>query len=286
MPESSSLDLVVQAKPFTELTPVSLNMMTISRADPTAQLIHVLTLLVRDRTRASSIALAPDDSTNPRVQLVVSLPPLDISTMRLLALIVPATALLPYVLAQVQVWGQCGGMACQCLPGSQPPTSGLPPTPTTSTITTTTTNSPSCTPSPRGALQPRATGPPIAALDGWAAGSYLQKDRNSDAAILGSFSTRGWLIGSGSLRLINYSGTCILFLYLNILPAATSYKPLAFQQTGTTFNWGFNGPNSTLSTSDGFNTFVTCSGGALYLQTGTDVPSGSCTTTRLQIGQY
>ncbi|CAE6357023.1 unnamed protein product [Rhizoctonia solani] len=226
--------------------------------------------------------------------------------MRLLALIVPATALLPYVLAQVQVWGQCGGMAwtgpttcvagssctlinpyySQCLPGSQPPTSGLPPTPTTSTITTTTTNSPSCTPSPRGALQPRATGPPIAALDGWAAGSYLQKDRNSDAAILGSFSTRGWLIGSGSLRLINYSGTCILFLYLNILPSATSYKPLAFQQSGTTFNWGFNGPNSTLSTSDGFNTFVTCSGGALYLQTGTDVPSGNCTTTRLQIGQY
>ncbi|ELU40948.1 fungal cellulose binding domain-containing protein [Rhizoctonia solani AG-1 IA] len=208
--------------------------------------------------------------------------------MRLLALIVPATALLPYVLAQVQVWGQCGGMdwahymrgrkqlhldqPIQCLPGSQPPTSGLPPTPTTSTITTTTTNSPSCTPSPRGALQPRATGPPIAALDGWAAGSYLQKDRNSKRMV-----NRKWKPSFDQL-----------FWYMHIVPVL-EHPPcsnILQTQSGTTFNWGFNGPNSTLSTSDGFNTFVTCSGGALYLQTGTDVPSGNCTTTRLQIGQY
>ncbi|CAE6451888.1 unnamed protein product [Rhizoctonia solani] len=224
--------------------------------------------------------------------------------MKFFSILAPVVALLPCALAQAPAWDQCGGinwagpLTCvsgyvctvlnpyysQCLPGSQPPAESTVVPTTTRAITTTTSTS--CTPSPRGALQPRATGPPIAALDGWVAGSYLQKDRNSDAAILGSFSTRGWLVGSGNLRLINYSGTCILFLYLNILPAETSYKPLAFQETGTTFNWGFNGPNSTLSTSDGFNTFVACSGGALYLQTGSDVPSGNCTTTRLQLGQY
>ncbi|CEL60600.1 putative 1,4-beta-D-glucan cellobiohydrolase C OS=Neosartorya fischeri (strain ATCC 1020 / DSM 3700 / FGSC A1164 / NRRL 181) GN=cbhC PE=3 SV=1 [Rhizoctonia solani AG-1 IB] len=114
--------------------------------------------------------------------------------MRVSTILAPVVALLPCVLGQAQQWGQCGGQnwsgpttcvagnVCtflnlyhsQCLPVSPPTESTVIPT-----TTLTTTTSPTCLPSPRGALQPRATGPPIAAIDGWAVGSYLQKDRNS-----------------------------------------------------------------------------------------------------------
>ncbi|CAE6420149.1 unnamed protein product [Rhizoctonia solani] len=134
--------------------------------------------------------------------------------------------------------------------------------------------------------QPRATGPPIVALDGWAAGSYLQKSSSSDAATLVS-SSGGRFLTAGSIRLIYWtSSNCAPYLFLNIKAAETSYKPLAFELTGTTFDWNFNGSNSTISTPNGSNIFVACSSGALYLQTGTDFPSGNCTTTRLKIGPY
>ncbi|CEL60601.1 hypothetical protein RSOLAG1IB_03839 [Rhizoctonia solani AG-1 IB] len=143
-----------------------------------------------------------------------------------------------------------------------------------------------CTPTATGALKPRSTGPPIVALDGWAAGSYLQKAQNSDAAILGPSSSRGWYLPSGAIRLIYWGAPwgCDPYLYLNTKLTETSYKPLAFEAVGTKFDWDYNGPNRTVST-NGFNTFVTCSDGALYLQTGSDLPSGNCTTTRLKIDQ-
>ncbi|CAE6468671.1 unnamed protein product [Rhizoctonia solani] len=107
-----------------------------------------------------------------------------------------------------------------------------------------------------------------------------------NAAVLGSASSKGWFLTAGSIRLIYWSSpSCAPYLYLNIKTAETSYKPLAFETTGTTLDWSFNGSNNTISTPSGLNTFVTCSGGTLYLQTGTDSPSGNCTTTRLKIGQ-
>ncbi|CAE6451899.1 unnamed protein product [Rhizoctonia solani] len=154
-------------------------------------------------------------------------------------------------------------------------------------VTTVTPTTPtSCTPTATGALKPRSTGPPIIALDGWAAGSYLQKAQDSNAAILGPASTRGWYLPGGAIRLIywNVPWGCDPYLFLNTKPAETSYKPLAFEVVGTKFDWGYSGPNNTVST-NGFNTFVTCSNGALYLQTGSDLPSGNCTTTRLKIAQ-
>ncbi|CAE6356990.1 unnamed protein product [Rhizoctonia solani] len=143
-----------------------------------------------------------------------------------------------------------------------------------------------CAPTATGALKPRSTGPPIVALDGWAKGSYLQKAQGSDAAILGPASTRGWYITSGAIRLIYWAVPwgCDPYLILNIKPATTSYKPLAFEVVGTKFDWGFNGSNNTI-TSNGSNIFITCSDGALYFQTGSDFPSGNCTTTRLKIDQ-
>ncbi|KAJ1304896.1 hypothetical protein OPQ81_006030 [Rhizoctonia solani] len=141
-----------------------------------------------------------------------------------------------------------------------------------------------------GTLQHRATDSQhtIAALDGWAAGSFLQRASGSRAPTLGSSSWREWFLTNGSIRLVNlnWSPQCVSYLYLNTKAAETSYKPLAFEAVGTTLDWSFNGPNGTLSTSEGFNTFVTCSDGALYLQTGSDVPSGNCTTTRLGLGPW
>ncbi|KAH7339932.1 hypothetical protein B0J17DRAFT_657343 [Rhizoctonia solani] len=230
--------------------------------------------------------------------------------MKLISLLFPALALLLHVSAQVQTWPQCGGVGwtgptkcnagavcvflnayySECRPESQVPvstTAGTSTLATTRAVTPTATTTRACPPNAvRAALQPRATGPPIVALDGWAAGSYLQKAPSSDSAILGPASSKGWFLTGGSIRLINWDLTsCYLFLYLNTKSAETSYKPLAFEGVGTAFDWSFNGPNGTLSTPSGFNTFVTCPGGALYLQTGSDLPSGNCTTTRLKVGQ-
>ncbi|CAE6481281.1 unnamed protein product [Rhizoctonia solani] len=135
----------------------------------------------------------------------------------------------------------------------------------------------------RATLQRRATEIPIGivALDGWAAGSYLQKASDSDAAILGG--PRLVFSQAESIRLMyNNPGKCVGFLNLNPRAAETSYKPLVLEAADPVLEWSFNGPNSTLSTPTGLSTFVACSGGSVYLQTGSDLPSGNCTTTRLQ----
>ncbi|CAE6444815.1 unnamed protein product [Rhizoctonia solani] len=173
----------------------------------------------------------------------------------------------------------------QCVPECAPPvstTSGVTFTPVPATASGTTNTA-------RTEPQLQATGRPILALDGWAAGSYIQKASINDVAILGPAPTRAQFVTgeSSSIRLTSWiSGQCVSFPYLNVKSAETSYKPLAFEAVGTTLDWSFNGPNNTLNTPRGFNTFVACSDGALYLQTGTDLPSGNCTTTRLKTGPY
>ncbi|KAF8598424.1 hypothetical protein BDV93DRAFT_609868 [Ceratobasidium sp. AG-I] len=152
---------------------------------------------------------------------------------------------------------------------------------TTTTSSATATTGTGCVPSPPwGALKPRSTGPPIRALDGWAAGSFLQKDAGSSAAKLGPSSSRGWFVTATSIRLVYI---CPSFLYLNILEASTSYKPLAFEATGVTFSWTFSSTDGTIGTTTGAHSFVACSTGDLYLQTGSDLPQGNCTTTRLTL---
>ncbi|KAF8598425.1 hypothetical protein BDV93DRAFT_512531 [Ceratobasidium sp. AG-I] len=99
------------------------------------------------------------------------------------------------------------------------------PSTTTSTAISTGIPGPSCYPSVvRKALEPRSTGPPIRALDGWAAGLYLQRGNNSTATI-GPALTRGWFFVGSTIRLIN---TCPW--YFNIHEASTSYKPSAAEE--------------------------------------------------------
>ncbi|KAG8730474.1 hypothetical protein FRC12_020255 [Ceratobasidium sp. 428] len=203
-------------------------------------------------------------------------------------------------LAQQSGWGQCGGIGwsgpticvtgwtcvylnpyhSQCLQDSTTstsvPTSTSAPTVTSTTATATSTG---CVASKvAGALMPRSSGPPIHALDGWAKGTWLQKSKTSSDAILGPNSSKGWFLPAGTIRLIY--GTCPQFLYLNVLDAKTSYKPLSFDNNVKTTDWNYSGADGAISRS-GNTTFIACDTGALYFQTGKDFPKGNCTTTRL-----
>ncbi|KAF8745800.1 hypothetical protein RHS02_01092, partial [Rhizoctonia solani] len=139
------------------------------------------------------------------------------------------------------------------------------------------------------APKPRATGSEISvvALDGWAAGSYLQKAQDSDAAILGPASTKGTFLAGRGIRLIDPSpSSCTPYLYFNVKEATTTYKPLKFESTGTTLSWIFSGPDNTLNPTTGKDTFIVCSDGAFYFQpTDLSTPSGNCTITRLKIDE-
>ncbi|KAG8793659.1 hypothetical protein FRC12_002063 [Ceratobasidium sp. 428] len=135
-------------------------------------------------------------------------------------------------------------------------------------------------PTPRAAaLQPRASGPPIHALDGWAKNTWLQKSKTTNDAVLGPASSKGYFLPMGnSIRLIS-GGSVTQFPSFNVLDAPTSYKPLSFDNVTKTSNWSYGG-DGTL-TINGVNTFVACDNGALFFQTGKALPTGNCTTTRL-----
>lgn len=99
--------------------------------------------------------------------------------------------------------------------------------------------------------------------------------------MLAAESTAGSFVISGSISLVSSSPT----LYLNVLSATTSYKPLAFNTTATTTKWGLEGDTIITTNSSPWGrqlNFLACatSGGKydVYLQTGSDVPSGrTCT---------
>ncbi|OCL14812.1 hypothetical protein AOQ84DRAFT_425915 [Glonium stellatum] len=71
--------------------------------------------------------------------------------------------------------------------------------------------------------------------------------------------------------------------YLNIGTASTSYKPLSFSKTSNTTAWALEGDTIITATASTYGrqlNFVACqlTGGyySIYLQTGSDVPSGTC----------
>ncbi|KAF8745803.1 hypothetical protein RHS02_01091, partial [Rhizoctonia solani] len=209
--------------------------------------------------------------------------------MRLLGLLALAFVFLPFTLAQAETWRQCGGIGCHCIPEGHVTTNTAGSTVYLPSITQ--APLPGCTPTgtiTAGALQPRATSISLVAIDGWAAGSYLQKAQGSNAATLGPASTKGLFLADRGIRWIDPNTTsCTPFLYFNIDPIGTDNWPLLFEPTGTTLGWNFYDPDDTLSSSGskGINKFVACSNGTLYFQWGPNLPSGNCTVTRLKIGQ-
>ncbi|ORX97854.1 hypothetical protein BCR34DRAFT_496565 [Clohesyomyces aquaticus] len=109
---------------------------------------------------------------------------------------------------------------------------------------------------------------------------YLQSNsKNKSIPVLGpEGSAEAFTIGS-TIQSKNSS------LYLNILPATTSYKPLALSATSNTTAWGLEGDTIITVTGSSYGrqlNFLACksSDGGYYdifLQTGSDAPSGkSC----------
>ncbi|KAF8602401.1 hypothetical protein BDV93DRAFT_607609 [Ceratobasidium sp. AG-I] len=109
---------------------------------------------------------------------------------------------------------------------------------------------------------------------------YLQN--SGGTPVLAAESTAASFVISGSISLVSSSPT----VYLNVLSASTSYKPLAFNSTATTTNWGLEGDTIITTTSSPWGrqlNFLACATSTtgkydVYLQTGSDVPSGrTCT---------
>ncbi|KAI5848669.1 hypothetical protein DFP73DRAFT_337725 [Morchella snyderi] len=199
----------------------------------------------------------------------------------------------------VVAWGQCGGVtysgdtacvsgyACakvndyyyQCQPGTvstAASTTALTPTTATTTPSTTTTTTAASTASAAGQLI-RGVSTPIYHL-------YLQS--LAGVPVMAAEATALRFIISGSIQ-DTTSG-----LYLNADSSTTSYKPISFGATATTTGWGLEGDTIITTNASVFGrqlNFLACetsTSGAykLYLQTGSDTPSGeTCTLQTLHL---
>ncbi|CAG7853748.1 SubName: Full=Uncharacterized protein {ECO:0000313/EMBL:CCA68016.1} [Serendipita indica DSM 11827] len=199
----------------------------------------------------------------------------------------------------VPLWGQCGGQGysgstvcdagsycnaynpfySQCIPlpsGSSSSSSVSRSTVTSastvsrSTVTFTSTSS-SATPTSSG-VQIRGVSSPVYHL-------YLQS--LGGVPVLGPQSSGGYFTINGSIKLNNASPA----LYLNIASSSTSYKALTFSTSPTFTGWGLEGDTIVTVTGSLYGrqlNFLACPSSTsgyyqLYLQTGNDTPSSSCT---------
>ncbi|KAF8684552.1 hypothetical protein RHS04_01249 [Rhizoctonia solani] len=202
--------------------------------------------------------------------------------------------------AQQPIWAQCGGLSwsggttcisgstCvklndyyyQCQPGAVQTTPASPTSTTwgsTGTISSTGTTTSSA---------PAATGTQIRAVQDPVYHFYLQN--SGGTPVLASESTSGRFIINGSIALVSGSTK----LYLNINTSTTSYKPLTFDSTASTVNWGLEGDTIITTNASPYGrqlNFLACTTSTtgsyrVYLQTGNDVPSGStCSTITLHL---
>ncbi|KAG8763723.1 hypothetical protein FRC12_008432 [Ceratobasidium sp. 428] len=159
----------------------------------------------------------------------------------------------------------------QCQPGAANPTT------TTSRSTAGVTTKPAGTTT---TLAAAATGTQIRSVQDPIYHLYLQN--SGGVPVLASEATSARFVISGSIALVSSSPT----QYLNIQSATTSYKPLTFNSTATTTGWGLEGDTIITTNSSpwgrqlNFLACATSTKGAykVYLQTGSDVPSGQTCT--------
>ncbi|KAH0611403.1 uncharacterized protein H6S33_010668 [Morchella sextelata] len=198
----------------------------------------------------------------------------------------------------VAAWGQCGGAtysgdtacvsgyACtkvndyysQCQPGTASASTAS----TTAVTPTTATTTPSTTAS---GTAPTGTGQLIRGVSTPIYHLYLQS--LSGVPVMAAEATAERFIISGSIQ-DTTSG-----LYLNVdSSATTSYKAISFGATATTTGWGLEGDTIITTNASVFGrqlNFLACetsTAGAykLYLQTGSDTPSGeTCTLQTLHL---
>ncbi|EIN11821.1 hypothetical protein PUNSTDRAFT_142063 [Punctularia strigosozonata HHB-11173 SS5] len=203
--------------------------------------------------------------------------------------------------AQSGAYGQCGGIgwsgattcvsgyACtvlntyysQCLPGaasaSPPPVSTTVPTFSPTTVTPNPTTSDPMTSIPATTTSAAApTGSQLRTDQDPVYHFYLQ-DLNG-VPVLGPEASSGYFdISGGTISLAASSGT----LYLNAIESvSTSYKPLVFNSTAITTDWGLEG-DTIITTNPRQLNFVACPTSdttiwSLYLQEGSDEPSSAC----------
>jgi len=108
---------------------------------------------------------------------------------------------------------------------------------------------------------------------------YLQN--NDGSPILGPESSSGYFTIGSTISLSNGTGEG---LYLNVVESvSTSYKPLTFNTTANTTDWGLEG-DTIITTSPRQINFLVCETSnasfySVYLQEGNDMPSGlTCTS--------
>ncbi|OBZ68220.1 Endo-1,4-beta-xylanase D [Grifola frondosa] len=194
--------------------------------------------------------------------------------------------------AQSAAWGQCGGIgwtgsttcvsgySCevlndyysQCVPGaaSSAPITTVTPTPTSTPSSPGTSNTPTST-----ATGATPTGSQIRADQDPVYHFYLQS--NGGTPVLGPEASSGYFTLGSTISLNNPDGSQ---LYFNVdESASTSYKPLTFDTTATTTDWGLEG-DTIITTSPRQLNFLACATSDatvydVYLQEGNDMPAGS-----------
>ncbi|TFK75440.1 hypothetical protein BDN72DRAFT_885876 [Pluteus cervinus] len=203
------------------------------------------------------------------------------------------------VKAQSPAYGQCGGQGwagpttcvsgytctfsnqwySQCLPGSSTPPS---PPPTT---TTTRTGGGGTPPPPTSTTSsgPAPTGSQIRTVVDPVYHYYLQN--NGGKPRLGPEGSSGHFTIGSTISLNNGDGSKV---YLNVGNNTASYKPLSFDTTAVTTNWGLEGDTIIIKTPRQLN-FIACQANGttyydVYLQQGNDTPSGGrCTMVTMHL---
>ncbi|KAG9032153.1 hypothetical protein FRB95_001860 [Tulasnella sp. JGI-2019a] len=131
------------------------------------------------------------------------------------------------------------------------------------------------------------TGPPIVAVSSSSAINGLQvTTATTQPSLVADGFKGGYSFSNGGIGALD---RCHAF-YLNIIPSDTSYKPLWWQFDNQVTNTWSAGPSQLIATTGASATskFIACGsakgGWFLYLQTGTDLPSGvRCYETQLQV---
>ncbi|KIM32456.1 carbohydrate-binding module family 1 protein [Serendipita vermifera MAFF 305830] len=207
--------------------------------------------------------------------------------------------------APAGIWGQCGGTnwsgpttcvagtVCnyynayysQCIPSTSGQTSTSSSAVSRSTVTpSVSTRSSSTTSATSSAPTVTSTGYQIRGVSDPVYHLYLQS--LNGVPVLGPESSSGYFNISGYIRL-NSSP----YQYLNIVNATTSYKPLTFDSAATFTGWALEGDTIITSTSSSYGrqlNFLACPASSsgyyqLYLQTGSQTPSSSCTSQTIHL---
>ncbi|KAG8785614.1 hypothetical protein FRC15_001047 [Serendipita sp. 397] len=223
-----------------------------------------------------------------------------------------ASVLYAGLAAAVPLWGQCGGQGwsgstvcdagsycypfnpfySQCIPTPSSSTSSAAASSSSVSRTLTTTTSTRVTSTVTGSTRtstsssstPTSSGVQIRAVADPVYHYYVQS--LGGVAVLGPQSSGGYFTINGTIKL-NSSPP----VYLNIASTTNTYKALTFDSTATFSGWALEGDTLVTATGSAYGrqlNFLACPSSTtnyyvLYLQTGSQTPSSSCTRIDLHL---